>query len=299
MAIQNTALNKVDNNALKRNRNFAKFRGSVLYHGFVIALGILMLYPVAWLFASSLKAPDEVWSTVTSLIPRELHFENYAEGWRGFGGLSFVTFYKNSFIYAGLSTLFAVTTSAVVAYAFSRLRFLGRDIWFAVMLMTLMLPTQVLIIPQYIIFSKLNWLNTFLPLLLPQLGGNAFFIFMIVQFIRGIPIDLDEAAMIDGAGRGGIFFHIILPQITPALVTAAIFCFYWTWEDFLQPLVYLNKPELYTVSVALRSFSDPGGITNWGAVFAMLGLSLVPVFLIFVFFQRYIVEGISTTGLKG
>jgi len=122
---------------------------------------------------------------------------------------------------------------------------------------------------------------------------------MIVQFIRAIPIDLDEAAMIDGADKSSVFFRIILPQITPALVTAAIFSFYWTWEDFLLPLVYLNKPELYTVSVALRTFSDPGGITNWGAVFAMLGLSLVPVFLIFVFFQRYIVEGIATTGLKG
>lgn len=285
--------------ALQRQRNITKFRSAFFYHAFVIVIGILMLYPVAWLFASSFKAPDEVWTNVNSLVPNALRWENYSEGWRGFGGVSFLTFYKNSFIYAGVGTLFTVTSSAVVAYAFSRIKFTGRNFWFAAMLVTLMLPTQVLLIPQYIIFKKLDWVNTFLPLLIPRLGGDAFFIFMIVQFIRGIPIDLDEAALIDGASKSGVFFRIILPQIVPALVTAAIFSFYWTWEDFLLPLVYLNNPNLYTVSVALRSFSDPGGITNWGSVFAMLGLSLVPVFLIFVFFQRYIVEGIATTGLKG
>ncbi len=283
----------------RQQRRLAKWRGSVLYHVFVFALGALMLYPVIWLFSSSFKAPDEVWTNVNSLIPHQLRWENYVEGWQGFGGISFLTFYKNSFIYAGVGTLFTISASAVVAYAFARLRFVGRNIWFGIMLLTLMLPTQVLIIPQYVIFSKLDWINTFLPLLLPRLGGDAFFIFMIVQFIRGIPIDLDEAAMIDGASKAGVFFRIIMPQVVPAVVTAAIFSFYWTWDDFLTPLVYLNRPELYTVSVALRSFSDEGGLTNWGAVFAMLGLSLVPVFLIFVFFQRYIVEGIATTGLKG
>ena len=167
------------------------------------------------------------------------------------------------------------------------------------MLLTIMLPPQILLIPQYIIFNQLDWINTFLPLLVPRLGGDVFFIFMIVQFIRGIPIELDEAAMIDGCGKGSIFFRIILPQITPALVTAAIFSFYWTWEDFLGPLIYLSNPNLYTVSLALRAFADPGSGTNWGAVFAMLTLSLLPVILIFVFFQRYLVEGIATTGLKG
>jgi multiple sugar transport system permease protein len=186
-----------------------------------------------------------------------------------------------------------------VAYGFARVKFVGRNSWFAIMLMTLMLPSQILLIPQYIISSKLGWNNTFLPLLLPKLGGGVFFIFMIVQFIRGIPVDLDEAAMIDGCSKIGIFHRIILPQIQPAIVTATIFSFYWSWEEFLAPLIYLTNPNLYTISVALRNFSDPGGITNWGAMFAMLSLSLLPVFLIFVFFQRYLVEGIATTGLKG
>jgi multiple sugar transport system permease protein len=295
----NSVTSYPDAAALKRQHDRAKLRKSILYHTFVFLLGLVMLYPVLWLVASSFKAPDEIWTNVNSLIPRELRIQNYIEGWKGFGGITFTTFFKNSFIYAGLGSLFSVASSAVVAYAFARLRFRGRDFWFAVMLVTLMLPAQVVLIPQYIIFSKMGWLNSFLPLLIPRLGGDAFFIFMIIQFIRSIPIDLDEAALIDGADRTGVFFNIILPQITPALVTAAIFSFYWTWEDFLLPLVYLNKPELYTVSVALRSFSDPGSVNNWGGVFAMLTLSLVPVFLIFIFFQRYIVEGISTTGLKG
>lgn len=280
----------------KRNK---KLLDSIVYHTCVGAIALLMLYPVFWLVGSSFKTQDEIWTTVNNLIPRSLHFENYSNGWRGFGGISFTTFYQNSFIYAGVGTLFTVVSSTLVAYGFARIGFRGKRILFTIMLLTLMLPDQILIIPQYIIFGKLGWINTFYPLLLPRLGGSVFFIFMIIQFIRGIPIDLDEAAMIDGAGQFGTFFHVILPQLTPAIITAAIFSFYWTWEEFLGPLLYLSNPNLYTVSVALRTFSDAGSTTDWGAIFAMLTLSLVPVFVIFVFFQRYLVEGIATTGLKG
>jgi multiple sugar transport system permease protein len=272
---------------------------TLIYHGFVITMALAMIYPILWLVGSSLKGPDEIWTNQAALIPQKLHFENYTNGWRGFGNISFTTFYKNSFIYAGLGTLLTVSASAVVAYGFGRVKFVGRNFWFGVMMLTLMLPIQVQIIPQYIVFNKLGWLNTFYPLLLPRLGGQAFFIFMIIQFIRGIPTELDEAALIDGCGKGGIFFRIILPQLKPAMITAAIFSFYWTWEDFLTPLLYLNSPDLYTISLALRTFSDPSGQTDWGAIFAMSTLSLVPVFIIFVLFQRYLVEGIATTGLKG
>lgn len=284
---------------IKQEKKRQEFVSGVFYHAGVLFVGLLMLYPVLWLFSSSLKPPEQIWTTVNSLVPSEVRLDNYSSGWQGFGGISFATFYKNSFIYAGIGTLLTVTVSAVVAYGFARVTFLGRNFWFALMLMTLMLPTQVLLIPQYIIFSKLGWLNSFLPLLVPRLGGDVFFIFLMMQFIRGIPFDLDEAALIDGCGKAGIFFRIILPQIKPALVTSAIFSFYFAWEDFLGPLIYLTNPNLYTVSVALRSFSDPAGMTNWGGIFAMLSLSLVPVLIIFVFFQRYLVEGIATTGLKG
>ena len=198
-----------------------------------------------------------------------------------------------------MATIGAVSSSAVVAYAFAKIKFVGKGFWFTLMMLTLMLPTQVQIIPQYIVFSWLDWVNTFIPLLLPRFFGQPFFIFLIVQFMRGLPKELDEAAEIDGCSKVGIFFRIILPLIQPALITAAIFSFYWTWEDFMTPLIYLNDPKLYTVSLALRTFADPSGQTDWGAIFAMMSLSLVPVFLIFVMFQKYLVEGISTSGLKG
>ncbi len=272
---------------------------TLIWQGAVILLGIVMIYPLLWLFASSFKGPSDIWTHITSLIPTQFTLINYSNGWAGFGGVSFQTFFQNSFIYAVFGTIFVVFSSAVVAYGFARIRFVGRGLLFACMLMTLMLPVQITIIPQYIIWSKIGLLNTFVPLLLPRLFGQAFFIFLMMQFIRGIPKELDEAARIDGCGHGGIFFRIILPLIVPALITSAIFSFYWTWEDFLTPLVYLNAPKLYTVSLALRSFADPSGQTDWGAIFAMSALSLVPVFVIFVLFQRYLVQGISTTGLKG
>ncbi len=272
---------------------------ALVYHGFVGLFALLMLYPILWLVGSSFKPPDEIWTNQTAILPQEFYPQNYPNGWAGFGGISFTTFYRNSLFYATVGTLLSVSASAVVAYGFARLRFRGRRFWFAIMLVTLMLPTQVQIIPQYIVFKQLGWLNTFYPLLLPRIGGSAFFIFMIIQFIRSIPRDLDEAAMIDGASKIGIFRLVILPQLTPAIITAAIFSFYWTWDEFLVPLIYLNSPELYLVSLALRTFSDPSGQTDWGAIFAMSALSLLPVFVIFIAFQRYLVEGISTTGLKG
>lgn len=284
---------------LRQQKRMKQVRNGLIYHLLVAAVGLLMLYPILWLISSSLKPADQIWTTVYNLIPAEIRLENYANGWRGFGGISFATFYKNSFIYAGLGTLFTVVSSAVVAFGFARIKFRGKRVWFTIMLLTLMLPDQVLIIPQYIVFSRLEWLNTFLPLLIPRLGGSVFFIFMIIQFVRGIPIDLDEAAMIDGASHFGVFYHVILPQLKPAVITAAIFSFYFTWDDFFGPLIYLTNPNLYTVSVALRNFSDTTSLTDWGAVFAMLALSLVPVLVIFIFFQRYLVEGIATTGLKG
>jgi multiple sugar transport system permease protein len=275
---------------------------STIFHVGVIVLGFIMIYPLLWLAASSLKGPDEIFTRVAALIPRKLSWNNYVTGWMGFGGTTFTTFYKNSLIYAVLGTLFATFSSAFVAFGFARIRFRWRGFWFACMLATLMLPVQIQIIPQYILFSHFGWVNTFLPLLVPPLlcqAGQAFFIFMVVQFIRGIPIEMDEAAEIDGAGRVRVFFQIVLPLIKPALVTVAIFSFYYTWGEFLTPLIYLNSPKLYTISVALRSFADPTSITNWGAIYAMSFLSLVPVLVVFISFQRHIVEGISTTGMKG
>jgi multiple sugar transport system permease protein len=272
---------------------------SAVYHTGAVALGFLMLYPLLWMVASSFKPADQIFTNVVSLVPSRFTLDNYVQGWAGFGGISFVTFFRNSLIYAGAGTVLVVCSSAITAFGFARLRFIGRRFWFAAMLVTLMLPIQVQVIPEYIFFSKLGWVNTFWPLLLPRLGGQAFFIFMIMQFIRGIPRELDDAAAIDGCSEFGIFLRIVVPLISPALMTAAIFSFYFTWGDFLHPLIYLNDPRLYTISVALRTFADPSSVTNWGAIFAMATLALIPVFAVFIFFQRYLVEGISTAGLQG
>ncbi|MCS7202042.1 MAG: carbohydrate ABC transporter permease [Dictyoglomus sp.] len=278
-----------------RNKTLNKF----IYYLFVTLVAFLMVYPALWMFSSSLKQPWEIFSDVLNLIPKEPNFHNYKEGWQGFGGITFATFFKNSFIVAGLGTIGTVISSTLVAYGLARIPFIGRRLWFTTVILTLMLPMQVQIVPRYILFMRLGWVNTFRPLIVPAFLGGPFFIFMIMQFIRGLPKELDESAFIDGAGRFGIFYHIILPNLKPVITTAAIFSFYWAWNDFMGPLVYLNSPEKYTVSVALRAFSDPSAVTNWGAVFAMSTLSLIPVLIIFVFFQKYIVEGVSTTGLRG
>jgi multiple sugar transport system permease protein len=270
-----------------------------LFHFFVALTSFAMIYPILWLAASSFKGPAEMWQKVYSLFPEQFTWDNYKNGWKGFGGTSFAVFFKNSFIYAAFGTVLAIASSALVAFGFARIEFRGRGFLFACMLATLMIPPQIQIIPQYVMFSKLGLVNTLYPLLLPRLFGQAFFVFMFVQFIRGIPRDLDEAAAIDGANRFHIFARILMPLLKPALFTGSIFSFYWTWGEFLQPLVYLNNPKLYTLSIALRSFADPSGMTDWGAIFAMSFLSLLPVFIIFIAFQRYLVEGIATTGLKG
>jgi len=282
------------------NRARSRQWRTVAYHGFVVAFGFLMLYPLLWMLASSFKPADQIFSgNVLSLIPTRPILDNYAQGWAGFGGISFLTFFRNTLLYAGVGTVLVVAASALTAYGFARLRFVGRRLWFTMMLITLMLPVQVQVVPEYILFSKLGMVNTFWPLLLPRIGGQAFFIFMIMQFIRGVPRELDDAAAIDGCSELGIFWRVMVPLISPALVTAAIFSFYFTWGDFLSPLIYLNDPKLYTISVALRTFADPSSVTNWGAIFAMGTLALVPVFAVFIFFQRYLVEGVSTAGLSG
>lgn len=273
--------------------------GQVITMILVILGGLIMIYPLLWMVMSSLKENNEIFNNASSLIPKEFHFENYANGWRGFAKISFATFFKNSFFISGIGTIGSVFSSAFIAFGFARLKFKGRNFWFICMLLTMMLPFQVIMIPQYIIFNKLGWVGTFLPLIVPSFFGGAFFIFLIIQFIYGIPRDLDEAAKIDGCGYFDIFIRIIMPLIVPALVTCAIFSFMWKWDDFMGSLLYLNKPSMYPVTMALKMFADPTSITDWGAMFAMATLSIIPIFLIFVFFQKYLVNGISTEGLKG
>ena len=271
----------------------------VIYHVIMVSFSFLMLYPVFWMFFSSFKPNDEIFETAQILIPNKWTIENYISGWKGFGGVSFDVFFKNSFLYSGLGTIGTVLSSVMVAYGFSRVRFKGRNFWFTCMILTMMLPVQVVMIPQFIMFHKLDWVNSFKPLIIPAFTAGPFFVFLIMQFIRGIPIELDEAAKIDGCSKYGIFFRIILPLVTPAIITTTIFSFYWKWDDFLGPLLYLSKPKLYTMSLALKVFNDSTTTTNWGGLLAMSTLSIVPALVLFFVFQDYLVEGIATTGIKG
>lgn len=284
---------------MKAQSPIRKASRTLLFHLFSAGFGIMMIYPILWLAASSFKGPSEIWRKVYSLIPENPTFQNYINGWKGFGGTSFSVYYRNSIVYTVLATIFTIVSSALVGFGFARIRFKGKNFLFACMLITMMIPPQIQIIPQYIIFGKLGWVNTYLPLIVPRLFGQAFFIFMFVQFMRAIPRELDEAAEIDGCGPIRIFSAVHLPLLKPALFTGSIFSFYWTWNDFFSPLIYLNDPKRYTLSVALRSFSDPSGLTDWGAIFAMSFLSLIPVIALFIAFQRFLVQGIATTGLKG
>lgn len=270
-----------------------------IYHILVGGFAILMLYPVIWLLMSSFKPSDTIFITANSLIPDPWIWTNFAEGWKGIGGNSFGVFIKNTAILVVITLIGQVISSAFIAFGFARLQFKGKALWFGIMMVTLMLPHDVLMVPQYIIFSKLGWLNSIKPLAIPAYFGHPFFIFLLVQFIRTIPRELDEAAIIDGCGTFKIFTKIILPLIKPALATASIFSFYWTWESLLGPVLYLNSPSKYTVSMALNMFLSNETVSNWGSMFAMSVVTLIPVFVIFFLFQRHVVEGISTSGLKG
>ncbi|MGY4691371.1 carbohydrate ABC transporter permease [Salibacterium sp. K-3] len=270
-----------------------------VYYIFVTAFSFLMLYPILWMFGTSLKPETEVFSNAASLIPLDWDWLNYPEGWDGFGGVGFDVFFRNSLFITSSVVIGSLLSCSIVAYGFARIRFRFRKILFACLISTVLLPIQIILVPQYLLFEQLNWVNTFYPLIVPHfLGGTPFFIFLLIQFIRGIPRELDEAAIIDGCSRFGVFWRIVLPLLKPALVTVAIFAFMWSWDDFLTPLIYLNSVEIQTVSLGLRNFMDAEAGTSWGPLLAMSSLSLLPQFILFLFFQRYLVEGISTTGIK-
>lgn len=271
---------------------------TIIYHVLVAAASVGMLYPLLWMLGSSFKPNNEIFTSVERLIPKTFTLENYVNGWRGFAGLSFAVFFKNSFFVAIIASLGATLSSAVVAFGLARLRFPGRKVWFIAMIVTMMLPGQVMMIPRFVLFNKFGWVGTYLPLTVPAFFGGAFDIFLIMQFIRGVPRDMDEAATIDGCSWYGVFGRITLPMIVPAIVTVGILTFINSWGDFMGSLLYLNAPRKYTVAYALKLFTDSAG-TDYGATFAMSVLSLIPILVIFFFFQKQLVEGISIQGLKG
>ena len=272
--------------------------GTFFYHALMIVVSFLMLYPVLWLVASSFKPNGDIFSTATSLFPENFTLEHYINGWKGFGGYTFTTFFSNSLLVALLSAVGMMASSALVAFGLARIKFKGRNIWFVLMVVTMMLPGQVMMIPRFVLFNSMGWVGTYLPMIVPSFFASGFNIFLIMQFIRGIPRDMDEAAKIDGAGPWRIYSRIVLPLITPILTTVVVFQTMGTWNDFLLPSVFLSSTDNQTVVLqvynAVQQFS-----TNWPLFMTITVLALVPVFIFFCFCQKWIVSGLVAGSVKG
>nr|WP_322726024.1 carbohydrate ABC transporter permease [Streptomyces spongiae] len=270
-----------------------------VWHAVCVVIGLVLLYPVLWLLTASFKSGEEVISNL-SPIPKVFTPGNYSQAVDGVSGLSLWRLFGNSLLVSFGTVVGNVLSCSLAAYAFARLRFRGRGLYFALMIGTLMLPAHLMLIPQYVIFQELGMVGTYLPLILPKfLATEAFFVFLVVQFIRSLPAELDQAAAIDGCGPYRTFWHVIMPLLKPAIVTTTIFSFIWSWNDFFSQVIYLVEPQTYTLQLGLRMFVDMDGSAMFGPMFAMSVLTLVPVLLFFLAFQRLLVEGVQTTGLKG
>lgn len=275
--------------------------GNTIRHTFMIIFSVIMVYPVLWWIGASLKQNSELSSP--NIFPSVPQWSNFSNGWKSVPGHSFTDFYLNTFGLELAVMIVTLISSTLVAFGFARLDFPLKGFWFSLLMLTLMMPGQVLIIPQYALFHQLGWVNTYLPFVVPHMvasgAGGTFFVFLLIQFIRGIPRELDESAKIDGCSWFGIYWRVVMPLTKPAIVTVMIFCFLWNWDDFLGHLLYINSVDKYTVGLALRMINDSQSAQEWGQLLAMSLVSIVPATLVFMFLQKYFVDGIATTGIKG
>jgi multiple sugar transport system permease protein len=266
-------------------------------HAVLICVLVVMLYPVLWMAAASFRPDNEIFNSL-GLFSGNYTLANYRDGWTA-GSLNFSRFFLNTAIIAVLAVIGNVVACSLAAYAFARLDFAFKRVLFAVLLVTMLLPYHVTLVPQYVLFSRLEWINTFLPLVVPRfLAVDAFFVFLMVQFIRTLPRELDDSARVDGCGHWGIFSRIVMPLSLPAIGTTAMFTFLYSWNDYLGPLLYLNQRDLWVVSQGLASFLDATGESSYGGLFAMSVLSLAPIVGFFLATQRLLIEGVATTGFK-
>ena len=260
--------------------------------------GLIMIYPLIWLFFSSFKSNKEIFGN-TGLLPQVFLTDGYVNGWK-VGNLTFTTFFLNTFKLVIPTVLFTVFSCALVAYGFARFQFPGKRVLFLIVISTMMLPNAVLIIPRYLLFRDFGWLNSYLPFFAPAaLACYPFFIYMMIQFLRGVPKELDEAAKIDGCGSFVILMRILLPILKPALFSAGLFQMMWTWNDFYNPLIYITSIDRYPLSLALRMTLDVSSGVEWNRILAMSLVSIVPLIVVFFFSQRYFVEGVTAGGVKG
>jgi oligogalacturonide transport system permease protein len=265
---------------------------------FLVFFAVFMIYPLAWMFLSSFKTNAEILGSL-SLLPEKFSLDGFINGWKGVGKNTFGLFFINTVKLVVPTVTFTVLSCSFVAYGFARFHFPLKKLFFVIMLSTMMLPNSVIIIPRYLLFNKWGWLDSYKPFTIPALFAcYPFFIFMLIQFLRGIPHDLDEAATIDGCNSLQIFIRILMPLMKPALFSAGLFQLMWTWNDFFNVLIYISKVTRFPVSLGLRISLDSSSAVQWNQVMAMASVSILPLIIIFFFAQRYFVEGISTSGLK-
>jgi len=271
----------------------------VVAYVLLFLVGLAITFPFIWMVFACFKTNAEILGS-TALLPSSWSFSAFKNGWKGVGQITFATYFVNTFVMVLPTVALTVLSCSFVAFGFARFRFPGKKLFFALMISTLMLPNSVIIIPRYLIFNKMGILNTYWPFYLPALFGCfPFFIFMIVQFLRGIPRELDEAAYIDGCTAIGLYGRILVPLIKPALFSAGLFQFMWTWNDFFDSLIYISTVKKFPLSLGLRASMDTASQVQWDKLMAMSLVSILPLMILFFFAQKYFVEGISTTGIKG
>ena len=260
---------------------------------------VIMLYPLLWMIASSFK-PEVMIFRDKSLIIRDFTLENYIRGLGGVAGTTFFDYLMNTLKVVIPVVVGNLISCSMVGYAVARMKFPCKNLVYILIFLTMMLPMHATLIPRYIMFQNFGWMDTYLPLIVPNFFAvQGFFCYLFIQFMRGIPHDLDEAATVDGCGPIMIYFRIITPLAVPAYLTAAIFSFIWTYDDFFSQLIYINNPTKFTIALALRQYIEALELSAFGVLFAMSTLSLIPVFILFISCQKYLVEGIATTGMKG
>ncbi|MEZ4864607.1 MAG: carbohydrate ABC transporter permease [Caldilineaceae bacterium] len=272
-----------------------RFLGRTLVYLLLLAGGVLFMIPFVWMLSTSLKEGPQVYTWPPVWWPDPVRLDNYNKAWTV---LPFAQFYWNTLRITALSIIGTVISCSLGAYGFARLRFRGRDTFFVILLATMMLPSQVTLIPQYVWFARLGWVNSYLPLIVPSFFGNPFSIFLLRQFFMTIPHELDDAAKIDGCSFFGIYSRIILPLSKAAIGVVAIFSFTYNWNDFLNPLIYLQSLEQFTISLGLRMFQT-NTYVDMQSLMAMSVVALVPQLVVFFVAQRHFVQGVVLTGIKG
>ncbi|MCF0237445.1 MAG: carbohydrate ABC transporter permease [Sphaerochaetaceae bacterium] len=265
-----------------------------------ILLVIILIYPLVWMVGAAFKTNEEIFTNHSIFPQKEWMMDTFAKGWKGVGKNNFTVFFKNTLIVTIPSVLLTVISSTLTAYGFARFKFVGKNLLFMIMLGMLMLPNAVILIPTYLLFKDLGWLNTFLPIVIPTaFAVNSFLIFMLVQFFRSIPKEFDEAATIDGCNSFQCLTRVMVPMCTPAMITCGLFEFMWKWNDYFSSMIYLNSAKRFTIPLGLRLTIDSSTGVQWNQVMAMSIVSILPCVVVFFSLQKYFVDGIAAGGLKG